>query len=61
MPYPPKLEEEIGTLQEMLETPAVFPPPCFVTMNGKFTDYESRSSLVASFAHEGKIIYEAQQ
>jgi uncharacterized protein (TIGR00369 family) len=49
MPYPPKLEEEIGTLQEMLETPAVFPPPCVVTMNGKFTDYESRSSLTVTF------------
>ena len=49
MPYPPKLEEEIGTLQDMLETTAVFPPPCFVTMNGRFTAYESRSSLTVTF------------
>ena len=49
MPYPPKLEEEIGRLQDMLGISAVFPPPCFVTMNGEFTAYESRSSLTVVF------------
>jgi uncharacterized protein (TIGR00369 family) len=45
----PKLEEEVGRLQEMLGTSAVFPPPCFVTMNAEFTEYESRSSLTVTF------------
>jgi uncharacterized protein (TIGR00369 family) len=49
MNYPPKLEEEIGRLQEMLGTSAVFPPPCFVSMNAKFVAYESRSSLTVTF------------
>jgi hypothetical protein len=49
MPYPPKLEEEIGHLQEILGGSAVFPPPCFVTMHGEFTAYESRSSLTVTF------------
>ena len=49
MPYPPRLEEEIGRLQDMLGVSAVFPPPCFITMNGEFTAYESRSSLTVAF------------
>jgi uncharacterized protein (TIGR00369 family) len=49
MPYPPKLEEEIGYLQELLGASAVFPPPCFVTMNAEFAAYESRSSLTVTF------------
>ena len=49
MAYPPNLEEEIGRLQEMLGTSAVFPPPCFVTMNAEFAAYESRSSLTVTF------------
>lgn len=49
MTSPPKLDEEIGRLQEMLGTSAVFPPPCFVTMNARFTAYESRSMLTVTF------------
>jgi uncharacterized protein (TIGR00369 family) len=49
MTYPPKLEEEIGRLQELLGASAVFPPPCFVTMNAEFVAYESRSSLTVTF------------
>ena len=49
MVMPPQFEEEIGRLQEMLGGAAVFPPPCFVTMNGEFAAYESRSSLTVNF------------
>jgi uncharacterized protein (TIGR00369 family) len=49
MAHLPRLEEEVGRLQEMLGSSAVFPPPCFVSMNGEFTEYESRSSLTVTF------------
>ena len=49
MTFPPNLEEEFRRLQEMLGAAAVFPPPCFVTMNAEFTAYESRSSLTVTF------------
>jgi uncharacterized protein (TIGR00369 family) len=49
MTFPPNLEEEFSRLQEMLGAAAVFPPPCFVTMNAEFTAYESRSSLTVTF------------
>jgi len=49
MTFPPNLEEELGRLHEMLGASAVFPPPCFVTMNAEFTAYESRSSLTVTF------------
>jgi len=49
MPCPPQLEEEIKRLQDTLGASAVFPPPCFVTMNAEFAAYESRSSLTVTF------------
>lgn len=49
MTYPPKLLAEIGQLQDMLGSSAVFPPPCFVAMNAEFTAYESRTSLTVTF------------
>jgi len=49
MTFPPGLEEELARLQDVLGASAVFPPPCFVTMNAEFAAYESRSSLTVYF------------
>jgi len=44
----PLLEEEITRLNEVLGGTAMFPPPCFTSMNAEFIAYESRSSLTVA-------------
>ncbi|HTP12222.1 MAG TPA: PaaI family thioesterase [Bacteroidota bacterium] len=43
------LAEELEEFQRKIAPKAPFPPPCFTSMEGRFLDYKSRTSLKVSF------------
>jgi uncharacterized protein (TIGR00369 family) len=53
---PDTMREEMAALTRALGPGVAFPPPCFVTMKGGFTQYESRSSLTVTFPVEETIL-----
>ena len=50
---PENMREEMAALGRALGPGVVFPPPCFVTMSGGFTHYESRAALTVTFPVDG--------